>query len=522
MKEFSGDRRIHEAPNDHGFQERAIEYEIDPPSIIRPGYNSWKTGTVSKASFLIDGSAYFKALDHALRLARQTIWIVGWDFNPDIRLRPRESSETLGELLLTLTEDNPDLRVRILVWGMGPVYSGKSLRLFNHPQFSDHPQISMHFDLRHPLRGCHHQKLVAIDDKLAFLGGIDLTARRWDEPDHAPRNTFRRSPDGTPYDPVHDIQLLVSGEAATFVADVARRRWKRATGKQVPATESTDTSWPAMVAPHIADARVGIALTEPGLIGRRGRHEGIRLTRAAIQSARHSIYIETQYLASFGVARSIAQRLREADGPEIVVLVTKSSHGFIEKLTMGSNRDRVIRRLKRLDRHDRLRVMYAVAPDGNGGSREIVVHSKLVIIDDRFIRIGSSNLNNRSEGLDTECDLAIEASCTAHRDAIAAVRYQLMAEHLDTTPQAVEQAQASAGSMIKAIDSLNSSLRGLRPFSVDLANGETTPVIGTTIVDPHRPYHPLRRLRLRLTSLMRGLVGGGALPRTQENLAKSE
>ncbi|EPE96911.1 putative transmembrane phospholipase protein [Rhizobium grahamii CCGE 502] len=470
-------------------------------SVIRPGRNAWRSGFADKAAFLIDGAAYFSALDQALRQGRREIWIVGWDFNPDIQLRPRTSTETLGELLLSLVDIHPQLQVRILVWGMGPIYSGKSLQLFRRNPIS-HPQISLRFDFRHPLRACHHQKLVSIDRNLAFLGGVDLTARRWDEPDHRVSNPLRRSPDGTPYEPVHDIQCVISGTAAQLVGDVARRRWKKATGEKIEAPTRPSNIWPAIAA-EMESIPAAIALTEPGLIGKRGRYEARRLTRDAIASARRLIYVETQYLASSSVARAIAKRLKEPDGPEIVVVVTKSSHGFIEKVAMGNNRDRLIRRLKRVDRHDRLKVMYAVVPDEQIGEQELNVHSKLIVVDDRFMRIGSSNLNNRSEGLDTECDLALEANCQMHQEAMSALRHRLMAEHLDTSPAKVSELERSCNSMLMTIDKLNTGQRRLKEFPIDI-QGRTELFPGTLFVDPRKPYWPLQRLRLRLGRILSG------------------
>ncbi len=405
---------------------------VIPGGIIRNGRNVWRAGKADKAAFLVDGASYFAALDEVLRQARHSIWIIGWDFNPDIRLRPHQSSETLGELLMALADENPWLQIRILIWGMGLFYSGKSLKLFKENGFSTHPQISLRFDLRHPVRGCHHQKLVSIDDSIGFLRRSRFDRPALQSSDRAD-NPLRRAPDGVPYDPVHDIQSMVSGSAARLIGDVCRRRWKQATGKLVEVAPPGGVSWPHALPPELENVTAAIALTEPGWIGKRGRYEAFRLTRDAINAARKYIYIETQYLASFGVARVIAKRLKEADGPEIAVLVTKSSHGLIEKLAMGHNRDRLIRRLKRIDRYDRLRVMYPVVPDGKGGEQEVVIHSKLLVVDDFKVAVGSSNLNNRSEGLDTECDLAIEAESAAHRRAIMSFRHRLIAEHLDAT-----------------------------------------------------------------------------------------
>src|SRR5690606_8058988 len=115
--------------------------------------------------------------------------------------------------------------------------------------------------------------------------------------------------------------------------------------------------------------------------------------------------------------KALAQRLSEPYGPEVAILVTCSSRGMIEQFVMASNRDRLIRGLKKADRFGRLRIMYAVVPDGNGGECEVLIHSKVVVVDDVFVRVGSSNLNNRSEGLDTECDVAVEARTLVERQA---------------------------------------------------------------------------------------------------------
>jgi phosphatidylserine/phosphatidylglycerophosphate/cardiolipin synthase-like enzyme len=474
-----------------------VDNNSDRIRVIRPGRNVWRSAKADRIAFLIDGEDYFRQLDEVIRQAEKSIFIIGWDFNPDIRLRPREEgSETIGALLRRLVDEKPDLTVRLLVWGMGPVYSGKSFRMFGKMDWADHPRIVLRFDFRHPLRASHHQKIVAIDDKTAFLGGIDLTARRWDDREHKADNPVRVSPDGTPYGPVHDMQTIVTGESARLIGDIARRRWKKTTGEELAGVDVPGPPpWPSDVAPALEQCSTGLALTEPWKWkGRRGHREAIRLTHDAVRSAEHHLYIETQYLASFGVARTLAKRLRKQDGPEIVVLVTRESHGFLEKLMMGNNRDRLIRRLKRADRFDRLRVFYAVTPTEDGGEREIIVHSKLIISDDRFVRVGSSNLNNRSEGLDTECDLAMETDEPAGRAAIAELRVDLLAEHLAADPALVRGHFEETGSLIRTIEMLNVNGRHLKPFDVDVEKGETESLPGTGIIDPKQPFWPIPQI----------------------------
>src|SRR5690606_255196 len=212
------------------------------------------------------------------------------------------------------------------------------------------------------------------------------------------------------------------GSAARSIAELARWRWRKATKETHQPVQGDCVPWPGGISPELKDCVVAIGRTVPSIPGIRRRREAIRLTHAAIEAARRSIYIESQYLASFSVGKALARRLREPDGPEILILVTMSSRGFLEQFVMARNRDRLLRRLRKADRHGRLRVMYLVVPREDGGECEVLIHSKVLIIDDRLVRIGSSNLNNRSEGLDTECDVAVEAHSDSDRQALAGFR----------------------------------------------------------------------------------------------------
>ncbi|WP_017967417.1 phospholipase D-like domain-containing protein [Rhizobium leguminosarum] len=456
-------------------------------------------GSAAKAAFLINGNSYFAELARALRQARRTIWIAGWDFNPNIRLEPDKSDETLADLLHALAAANPKLEVRILIWALGPVYSGKSLQPLRKKNFPRNVRIDLRFELQPTLRGCHHQKLVSIDDAVAFIGGIDLTSRRWDTWLHRAKDKLRRDPEGVSYDPLHDVQAMVTGDAARLIGDIARRRWENATGERhLPLTESVPFTWPANLAVSMQEIPVTLALTEPSTAFRNGISDGIAMTLDVIARARRQLYVEAQYLASFRVADAIAARLQEEDGPEVIIICTRSSHGLIEKIVMGGNRDRVIRRLKRADRAARLRVYYPVVPgpaQKKDNEVEVLIHSKLMIADDELIRIGSSNLNNRSEGLDYECDMLFEADSGEHRRAIADLRSRLLAEYLGTATETFAAAFMRSGSVVQAIDALNDGPRGLREFAVDLS-GSISPIRGTGLFDPARPFAPLDRLGL--------------------------
>lgn len=463
-----------------------------------PGSNAWRTERADALTFLIDGAAYFDALRRALDKATRSIRIVGWDFDPRIPLGP-PGAPLLGEILRRRVEKEPALQVHVLIWAMAPFYAGGPLKLFGEQEWCNHPRICFRYDSRHAWRGSHHQKLVTIDDKLAFVGGMDLTSGRWDTPDHPAESPSREKPAGDTYGPVHDVHLMMSGPAAHSVAELCRWRWRTAIGERLPEVWTPNDPWPEQYCAELRDCMTSISRTLPDLNGNGGCCEAIRLTHDAIALARRYIYIETQYLASFGVADSLARRLREPNGPEVVIVVTSSSRGALEHFVMARNRNRLIRRMMKADRHGRLRVMYAVTRDAKGGECEILIHAKVLIVDDRFARIGSSNLNNRSEGLDTECDIGVEARSADQRESIASLRDRLLAEHLGTSAEEIAR-ESRSGSMVAAIDRLNFRPRGLRPFKVDLSRG-TAQLPGTMLLDPKKPAQPLHDLRGRVAAV---------------------
>lgn len=468
--------------------------------ILQPGHNCWRTVPADKAAVLIDGAEYFSNLEKVLRSARRSIMIVGWDFDGSIRLRPdvdEEQSPPLGPLLRSLVEENPELEIRILVWSVAVVHApGAPGPLIFGADWQNHPRLQLRLDKHHPLYAAHHQKLVCIDESLAFVGGMDLTVQRWDTSRHACDNPYRRKDDGSIYEPVHDIQMFVSGPVAKSVTEIAYERWRIATGETLSLDHTLQTApWPSGLAADFHNTPVAIARTYPAWGEHSAVQEAAALTVDALSAARRSIYIEAQYMTAPCIGDILERHLADPEGPEIVVVQTHESHGWAEQRVMGTNRDRLIRRLRKADRYDRLRVYYPIVP-ARTGECQVLIHSKLIIVDDGFLRIGSSNLNNRSIGLDTECDLAVEATSDDIRKTIASLRERLLAEHLDVTPEIFSNAVFDeGGSLIRAIERLNTRNRCLRTFNAMFDEGPAEPAIGTGLLDPLEPFEPLWFLR---------------------------
>ncbi len=452
--------------------------------IVAPGKNCLATSRARRAAVLVDGDEYFARLAQCLNTAHHSIIIIAWDFDAAIRLVPSHSDQTLGSLLRSLVDNRPDLHVHILVWSEATIHApGATLPLLMGDNWSTHPRIHVRLDKCHPIYAAHHQKIVSIDDQIAFVGGMDLTVDRWDTPDHIPDCPRRVKPDGTPYAPVHDVQLVVEGQAARALVDIARERWRVATGGEILPSRVQSDAWPKDLEPQFEDASVAISTVSPRWRGQDGCNHSFHMTIDAIAAARNAIYIEAQYLTSRRVGEAIARSLSQPVGPEILIVVGLNSHGLVEQYVMARNRDRLARRLKKLDPHDRLRIYYSVLPSG----KDLTIHSKVVVVDDDFLRIGSSNLNNRSEGLDTECDVSIEADTGRISSAIASVRETLLAEHLGTDAATVRRICAEERSLFRTVARLNINARKLEPLPAFLQPGPTRSVFGTWILDPTRP-----------------------------------
>jgi uncharacterized membrane protein YdjX (TVP38/TMEM64 family) len=153
-------------------------------------------------------------------------------------------------------------------------------------------------------------------------------------------------------------------------------------------------------------------------------------------------------------------------------------------------RARLLRELTAEDRYGRFRIYHPVTKPGG---KNVYVHSKVMIVDDRFVRVGSANLSNRSMGLDTECDLSLEAvEGKEKREAVCRFRDRLLAEHLKVAPEEVATAVSKRGSLGKAVEELAGRQRGLAPLDWEVDEELDRQIPETAIIDPERPISPDR------------------------------
>lgn len=436
-------------------------------TILLEGHNCWRIARAERLAFLIDADAYFRAFAAAAERARHRICILGWDMDSRVRLRPPREANGLpvefGPFLNALVARRPELEVYLLSWDYSVIYAFEreplpALKL----GWRTHRRIHFRLDGHHPPGASHHQKVAVIDDRLAFVGGLDFAVRRWDTPAHAAVDLRRVDTAGRPYPPFHDVQVMLEGEAAACLGELVRARWRRVV-RRVPAPlpASRHALWPASVAPDLADTEVAISRTEPAQDARAAVCEIRNVWLDAIAAAQRSLYIENQYFTSKAIVAAIAKRLAEPEGPEVVLVLPKQTEGWLEESVMGVLRAKALTRLRKADAHGRLRVFYPVIPAADG-ARGVMVHSKVLVVDERLARVGSSNTSNRSMGLDTECDVSIESVGEARvAQAIAGLRNRLLAEHLGVNEEAVRRVHAQTGSLITTIEALQGDARGL-------------------------------------------------------------
>ncbi|HEX6137557.1 MAG TPA: VTT domain-containing protein [Casimicrobiaceae bacterium] len=473
---------------------------LQPPApLLVPGRNCWRIERASQIAFLVDGEEYFGAVRSALAKACRSLFILGWDIDSRMRLVPAGAHdglpEPLGEFLHAIVARRRELHGYVLSWDFAMLYAMEREWLPIYKlDWRTHRRLSFRLDDRHPVGASHHQKIIVVDDAVAFVSGYDLTRCRWDTSAHLRGDARRVDHRGEPYPPFHDVGIVVAGDCARALGELARERWRRATGQrlQPPDAAPAADAWPDDVAPVAADVAVAIARTEPAFDGRPGVGEIRALHHDAIACAKRHIFAENQYFTSRAIAEAFARRLAEDVPPEIAVLSPYMQSGWLEISTMGVLRARIHRALRAADRHLRYRLYCPTLPWLDHRDGCLNVHSKVLIVDDRLLTVGSANLSDRSLGIDTECNLAI-ASGEDPRLAgmIAGLRERLLAEHLGCAPADVRAAVAREGGLHRAIAALSSG--GGRTLLV--VEPKFDPALDALVpdrhlLDPERPLDP--------------------------------
>jgi len=455
--------------------------------LLRPGDTCWRVENAKRASVIVETADYFAALREVCSEARRSILILGWDFDRRERIGRGSGDPTFEDFLCGLLDNQQKLHVHLLSWDYAFIYAAeREWFQEQHLRHRTHDRLHVCFDSAHPTGASQHQKIVVVDDSIAFCGGIDLSRWRWDTAAHAAQDERRTDPDGKRYPPFHDAMILVEGAAASALGELVRDRWDRAgeTTDFPDVTGGQISPWPPSVPVNWTDCAIGIARTFPGYEEYQPVREVEHLYIEAIRKARDYIYMENQYFTSHAIASELAQRLRDKHGPDIVLVLPRHTGGWLEQVTMDAIRVRRLRQLIEADHDGRLGIFYP-HQEGLPENECISVHAKLMLADDRFLRIGSANTSNRSMRLDSECDLAL---VEIEGNEVVALLHRLLAEHLNCSAEDISQVLAARDSLIGAIEHLRREEgRSLRLLSLSDRNSPVDISAEEDVIDPEEP-----------------------------------
>lgn len=458
--------------------------------IFHPGHNCWVVEPANRMFVVQDGERYYSLLRDALCSATHSVFILSWDIRAATNLLPKASPESeataFDHVLRAAARRRPTVQFRILTWDYGALFTLERDPFTRWRLGWRSPRnVTLAFDDHHPVGACHHQKVVVIDDSLAFSGSMDITGHRWDTSQHRVREHARVDPAGDPYEPYHEVMAMIEGPAAAALGRLARERWRRLGARDLPAPAALHEGlWPKAMTPDFTNIDVAISRTMVDGHGGSSIRECEALYFDAIASARRTIYIENQYFTHPPLAEALARRLAEADGPEVVIVLPCTGDGWLDRHAISVMRDQAWQIMARADRHGRLRFLCPMA----SRERQVAtfVHSKVLVIDDTLLLVGSANTNSRSMRLDTECDVAVSATSDDVARAVMCVRNRLVGEHLGMTEDAVGEAIRGGGSLRSLVDARATVDRTLVPIETTMAGEEIDPSV-RALVDPDGP-----------------------------------
>ena len=364
----------------------------------------------NRLDVLIDGERAIGAICRAVKQARSHVHIAGWHVTPAFRIdRDGDSPTTLRALLAELAER---VEVRVLVWAgpPAPVFEPKRSDVKQiRDELMSGTRIRCLLDARERTMHCHHEKLVIVDDEIAFVGGIDLTSLsgdRWDHDEHPAQGRLGW----------HDVATRLRGPAVADVAEHFRRRWQEVASEPLPAPRPQ---------PPQGATTVQVLRTVPD-----GTYDFVpdgdfRILDAyvrALRSAQRLIYLENQFLWSTEIAEILAAKLADPPHPDfrlVLLLPARPNNGA------DTTRGQLGRLIEVADGSDRLLAATISCRSGKQ-THALYVHAKVGIVDDRWLTIGSANLNEHSLFNDTEMNVL-----TCDAELAKRTRLELWAEHLE-------------------------------------------------------------------------------------------
>ena len=382
------------------------------------GYS--ESGTPPRAGndleVLIDGSTALPAIAEELQRAESHVHLTGWYLTPHLQLTRDDDPLVVRNLFAELAER---VDVRVLLWGGAPVGLFRPSRADVRRMVDElcrQTKVKCEIDSCVGPLHCHHEKTIVIDDRIAFVGGIDLTldgGDPFDSPKHVARGRVGW----------HDAAVRLRGPAVADVAEHFRMRWEAATDEPLPPAEHA-AGQGDVEAQVVRTVRDGVFEKLP-----RGDYSLLEAYTAALRSAERFVYLESQFLWSPEIVEILADKLRDppSDDFRILLLLPARANDGTD-VSCGQ----VAALIDADDGNARFLACTLYARSGNLRDN-VYVHSKIGIVDDRWLTLGSANLNSHSLFNDTEVNVVTLDSRLARE-----TRLRLWSEHLELPVQEID------------------------------------------------------------------------------------
>jgi phosphatidylserine/phosphatidylglycerophosphate/cardiolipin synthase-like enzyme len=365
---------------------------------------------------LVDGSEALPAIAAEIAKAESSVHLTGWFFSPELQLSREDEPVVVRNLLAELAER---VDVRLLSWKGAPIPvfkpSQRDVREMLEA-LSRHTKIQAHADGCTGFTHCHHEKIVVVDGRVAFVGGIDLTldgGDPWDTPSHVARGGIGW----------HDAAVRMEGPVVADVEQHFRVRWHGATREVLPRPDPPGEA---------GEVEAQIVRTVPAHVYRglrKGDYSILESYLGALRSAERFIYLESQFLWSPEIVAILADKLERPPSDDFRVLVllpARANDGA------DISRGQVAALIHAADETTRFLACTIYARDRSLRD-PVYVHSKIGIVDDCWLTLGSANLNAHSLFHDTELNVV-----TLDEGVAKAARVRLWSEHLELAPEEVE------------------------------------------------------------------------------------
>jgi hypothetical protein len=270
----------------------------------------------------------------------------------------------------------------------------------------------------------YHQKFAVVDDAVAFIGGMNAKGVDWDTSAHrvyehrrmdfGDSQTQRQevmTKDSEPtFGPRKDYIVRIEGPAVQDAAEVFQQRWAYQIDQGADYSQHctdflVDRSQPE--APGGIQVQVTATLPEPF------HEQAIGETWFnAVANADRYIFVEDQYWRIPMLVDVIMDRMAEVPGLRLLV-VTKPVSEWLDpgcEWTHATHQQLMAAFPSRY-RTYQLRAFDTVVTWGwdetESRFKDMDLHSKLLIVDDQFLSVGSANKNNRGIVYEGELNLAV-------------------------------------------------------------------------------------------------------------------